>query len=645
VINEIFSFLHQFSGYTEFIAFFASLIESIVGIGYFFPATTFVFLMGIMAGQGYVSFKEILFLSFLGAFLGDQISYHLGRRYKIKILSKIPISEKHIKKVENLINKNGAFSIFFGKLMPVIKENIAFVAGFINMKYSKFLFFEILGAFAWSLQYAGIGYIFSSSLKVAQIWLERSSFIILIIVIIFIFIYVGLILLKKNFPIILSIFESILKAILQNPHTLKFIKKHPKLISFLKRRKDTSTFYGLPLTLLSFVFLYILGLFAGIVEDFLTKDPIVNVDKIIANYVPLVRNEYLTKLFTYITYFGTAPVVIVFLISIIIILFINQKTKYIFPLLLSTIGASISIYISKIAFHRPRPDIAVYYESSYSFPSGHATIAVALYGFVSYLIIHFLKNTKQKVNILFFALVFILLIGLSRIYLGEHYLSDIYSGYLLGFLWLIIGVAIIKVLEEKYKSLKIKSIKHNKIFSFFVILGFLTFYVSFSQTFHYKLNQSKYQTFIMIRNFKNINKFTQNIIGINAWPINIIFIGNFEKIKNSLIQKDWKISKILLPIFWNYKKADLTLKKDKFILKIWKTDYLISNHHILVGLIIKLNSSHFIPNFLPDIDASRKFLEKEFKNKEIQLIKSFIGKDILGNSFFTNGKCIVISHL
>jgi len=146
----------------------------------------------------------------------------------------------------------------------------------------------------------------------------------------------------------------------------------------------------------------------------------------------------------------------------------------------------------------------------------------------------------------------------------------------------------------------------------------------------------------MIKNFKNINKFTQNIIGINTWPINVIFIGNFEKIKNSLIQKDWKISKIPLPIFWNYKKADLTLKKDKFILKIWKTDYLISNPHIFVGLIIKLNSSHFIPNFSPDIDASRKFLEKEFKSKEIQLIKPFIGKDILGNPFFTNGKCAMI---
>jgi undecaprenyl-diphosphatase len=560
----------------------------------------------------------------------------------MKILSKLHISENHIKKVEVFINKHGRFSIFFGRLLPVIKENIAFVSGLVNIKYSKFIFWDTLGAFTWSLQYVEIGYIFSSSLQVAQLWLEKSLYVLLIIAFVFGLIYISLILIKKNIPIVLSIIESILQAALQNPHIRNFINNHPKLIIFIKNRLNTSTFFGLPLTLLILVFLYIFGLFAGSIEDFLTKDPIVNIDKILSSFIPTIRTEFLTKIFTYITYFGTSQVVIAFLVAVTFILIINQKSRYIIPLLISTIGASVSVYISKIAFHRPRPDIAIYYEPSYSFPSGHATIAVALYGFVAYLIIHFLKSTKQKLNTLFFALIFILLIGISRIYLGEHYLSDVYSGYLLGFLWLIIGIAITKVLEEKYKSLKIKSIKHNKVFSFFVILGFLTFYIAFSQTFHYKLNQSKHQTFIMIKNFKNINKFTQSIIGINTWPINVIFIGNFEKIKNSLIQKDWKISKIPLPIFWNYKKADLTLKKGSYILKIWKTNYLISNHHILVGLIIKLNSSHFIPNFSSDIDASRKFLEKEFKSKEIQLIKPFIGKDILGNHFFTNGKCAMI---
>ena len=288
---------------------------------------------------------------------------------------------------------------------------------------------------------------------------------------------------------------------------------------------------------------------------------IINIDKILASFIPTIRTESLTKIFTYITYFGTSQVVIAFLVAVTFILIINQKARYIIPLLISTIGASVSVYISKIAFHRPRPDIAIYYEPSYSFPSGHATIAVALYGFVAYLIIHFLKSTKQKLTTIFFALIFILLIGISRIYLGEHYLSDVYSGYLLGTLWLIIGIAITKVLEEKNIDINIKPIKYKKILTYLAVFGFLAFYISFSQIFHYKKLSPKIQTIIKISNLQQINKFTQSIIGVNTWPINVVFIGDFEKIKNTLLQKGWKEVKIPFPVFWNYKNADLTLKK------------------------------------------------------------------------------------
>jgi len=157
--------------------------------------------------------------------------------------------------------------------------------------------------------------------------------------------------------------------------------------------------------------------------------------------------------------------------------------------------------------------------------------------------------------------------------LGEHYLSDVYSGYLLGSLWLIIGIAVTKVLEEKNIDINIKPIKHEKILISLAIFGFLAFYVSFSQTFHYKKLPPKIQTIIKISNLQQINKFTQSIIGVNIWPINVVFIGDFEKFKNTLLQKGWKEAKIPLPVFWNYKKADITLEKEEFIIKIWKTNY------------------------------------------------------------------------
>ncbi|MVB12769.1 PAP2 superfamily protein [Caprobacter fermentans] len=90
----------------------------------------------------------------------------------------------------------------------------------------------------------------------------------------------------------------------------------------------------------------------------------------------------------------------------------------------------------KTFFHRTRPDILVLvHAGGYSFPSGHSMIGAAFYGYLIYLCVIFLKKPwKQLFSALF--MILILFIGLSRIYLGVHYASDVVGGFLAGFAWL-----------------------------------------------------------------------------------------------------------------------------------------------------------------------------------------------------------------
>ena len=82
----------------------------------------------------------------------------------------------------------------------------------------------------------------------------------------------------------------------------------------------------------------------------------------------------------------------------------------------------------------------MYLEKSFSFPSGHATIAVAFYGFIIYFLIKNVKSWNRKINIFFTGFILIILIGFSRLYLGVHFVSDVWAGYLIGAIWLIIGI-------------------------------------------------------------------------------------------------------------------------------------------------------------------------------------------------------------
>ncbi len=100
-------------------------------------------------------------------------------------------------------------------------------------------------------------------------------------------------------------------------------------------------------------------------------------------------------------------------------------------------GCYLSASLLKIAFHRQRPaGIRVYDEMSFSFPSIHATVAVFLFGFITWIFARRMVNPIRRSCIIAAAILLITSIGFSRLYLGVHFLSDVLGGYLLGALWL-----------------------------------------------------------------------------------------------------------------------------------------------------------------------------------------------------------------
>lgn len=151
--------------------------------------------------------------------------------------------------------------------------------------------------------------------------------------------------------------------------------------------------------------------------------------------------SYLMFLFTDIGSFLGASIIAGLLV---VTLYYHKKTKFILPYFIALVGSAGTMYLTKLIFYKPRPlDFALYLESGYSFPSGHATLAMALYGFLIY-IIYKQKNYRLKNLVILGLILVILAIGFSRIYLGVHYLSDVLFGYLLGFIWIWIGLATVR---------------------------------------------------------------------------------------------------------------------------------------------------------------------------------------------------------
>jgi membrane-associated phospholipid phosphatase len=113
-------------------------------------------------------------------------------------------------------------------------------------------------------------------------------------------------------------------------------------------------------------------------------------------------------------------------------------------------GSSMLNQGMKTWFDRPRPTTAFVEQTGFSFPSGHAMIGGAFYGLLLYLVWVNFRPGWLRTTLMGLLILWILLIGYSRVYLHVHYASDVLAGWAAGFLFLIIGLMVLRKLEPKF---------------------------------------------------------------------------------------------------------------------------------------------------------------------------------------------------
>lgn len=164
------------------------------------------------------------------------------------------------------------------------------------------------------------------------------------------------------------------------------------------------------------------------------------IDRVVQDRVVLLRGDELTAFFMFITLLGSWQAISAVVIGISILLFYKKMEHYVMPLWITFITAEVAIFILKLVIARPRPPSGILFEPDFSFPSGHAGLVVATYGFLVFIAFrHFHGTILQKYSV-FFCVAIIFLVGFSRLYLGVHYVSDVLTGYLIGFFALVCGI-------------------------------------------------------------------------------------------------------------------------------------------------------------------------------------------------------------
>lgn len=667
---------------------FVSLLESLAFVGVIIPGSLLVITAGFLSAHGYFDIGDLIWFAMVGAVLGDGISYYLGTkgtrffRNENKILKL-----SHLDRGKNFFKKHGNKSVFLGRFIGPVRPIIPFVAGLSKMDKKSFVFWNVISAFLWAVANLFLGYFFGGAAKSIEAWSTRAGVFIFFLFLILLFIWLIIKKSSRFFEFAKSIAVSIKEAILKNKDVRELIKNHPIFFGFSRQRLNIRKFSGLPLTLLIVTFLYISSILFGVAKNIITSGPIIAADARVENLLYAFRDFELVKIFTWITVLAKGKIIISFAVTTSIILWLWKRKSYIIPLWVTIVGSGLSNLIGKTAFHRHRPEAALYAENTFSFPSGHSTIAAAFFGFIIYILLRRARKWEFKINIFFGGLALILAVGLSRLYLGVHFLSDVWGGYLLGLLWLVVGIVISEWLNSLGKPTLYSPSRGIKIISFFLIGAELAFYGVFALNYNPTVNK-KVESFeaVVISNAPDflgengLPRFTETLIGEGQEPISfIIAVKDDQSLIDSMMSAGWyladrvdvssvaRLAKYAIskedypeapisPSFWNSKVNDFGFEKpteamnvrERHHARFWRTQFETADGKRLYVGVASFDVGMkwlIIHKINPDIDTEREVLFSDLENgglilnyEKQQSVEPTLGKNFSGDQFFTDGK-------
>ena len=176
-------------------------------------------------------------------------------------------------------------------------------------------------------------------------------------------------------------------------------------------------------------------IFGWMAEDLAEGDT--HVDGRVAEWLHDHATPGWTTLFENVTRLGNLTVLVPVVLAAALVLARRRWITELQLLLLAAIGAEILTVGLKLGFERERPFFSdpLAAESNYSFPSGHASVSLAVYGTLGFIAARHLAARRAQIAVLGIAATLVLLIGFSRLYLGVHFLSDVIAGFSLGVAW------------------------------------------------------------------------------------------------------------------------------------------------------------------------------------------------------------------
>jgi membrane protein DedA with SNARE-associated domain len=401
-------------------------------VGLVVPGETVMLLGGAVAGQGAIDIYLLIAVAWFAAWLGDTTSFFLGRKlgrgFVLDHGPKVGISHERFEKVEDYFSRHGGKTIFIGRFISLVRAFAPFIAGSSGMRYRAFVPYSILGTGLWATAHILVGYFFSRSIETAGKYAAKGAFLLatlIVVVVAIVWLYRHLREQENR--------EAAVRWMEGHGATRRLIELGRKpQFRFLWDRVTPGGTFGLEFTSLMAtlaVASFVLVAYAVVVGEHPGPTP---GDETAQEIVEHLRSGALTSIAKAITWLGSGGVVTALAAICAALLAWRRRWTEFWVLVAGMAITQTGIDVLKEVVDRPRPAGGLVATTGSSYPSGHAAHSVFYLWLAVTIVLRLRPGMARGAAVVATGFALTALIGLSRVYLGVHYLSDVSGGWALG---------------------------------------------------------------------------------------------------------------------------------------------------------------------------------------------------------------------
>ncbi|MGA9634281.1 MAG: bifunctional DedA family/phosphatase PAP2 family protein [Solirubrobacterales bacterium] len=410
-----------------------AFLETGAFVGLIAPGEFTVMLGGAVAGQGDISLPLILGITWVSAFAGDTVSFvlgaRLGREFLVKHGQRLRITSERLEQVENYFARYGGRTILIGRFIGLVRALAPFIAGTSRMPYRDFAPFSILGTGLWSTGLILAGYFAARSLDTVTKIVGKGLFVFAIVIGVAVALFLAYRFLREpeNRGRIAAEMERrwALRPILTLGRRLR-----PQF-EFLGRRLTPG---GLGLELTTLLAGLSVGIFVVVAYwSVVSGNPgPTSGDHTAFNLAGDLQAPWLTSAAKGLTNLGSGSVTWPLAVLAAVALAASRRWMEFWVLVAGMTMTILLVHGIKAWTDRPRPPDQLVSASSSSFPSGHAAYSTLYVWLAVTLALRLVPGITKRSLVVAVGILMAAVVGLTRVYLRVHWLSDVTSGWALG---------------------------------------------------------------------------------------------------------------------------------------------------------------------------------------------------------------------